>query len=88
MGWYGNNSNGRTQPAGRLKANALGLYDMTGNVWEWCWDLKAKYTENSPPDYVGPNEGNSRVLRGGSWLVNDIFARASDRYVNYPGYRG
>lgn len=95
VGWYSRNSNSRTQGVGRLEANALGLYDMTGNVWEWCWDWYAAYPEDSLTDYAGPDAGSRRVLRGGSWGVVDDDARVSYRNVyvdpvsryNYYGFR-
>lgn len=88
VGWYYRNSNGRTQAVGRLEANALGLYDMSGNVWEWCWDWKANYLENSPTDYAGPDEGSFRVLRGGSWYFNGFNSRVSTRLNYNPDNRG
>ena len=73
MGWYSNNSNNETHPVGQKKPNAWGLYDMHGNVWEWCQDW---YDDNYPigavTDPTGPNNGSRYVVRGGGWTDNHI----------------
>ena len=73
--WYKDNSDGRTHPVGKKKPNKWGLYDMHGNVWEWCSDwYDEKYYEKSPKDNPkGSNAGTSKVLRGGTWdfIAND-----------------
>lgn len=68
--WYDANSGDRTRPAGQKRPNALGLYDMTGNVWEWTGDFYSEtYYQKSPRENPrGPDEGTARVLRGGCWL--------------------
>lgn len=65
--WFCVNSEGHTHPVGRLKSNAMGLHDMSGNVAEWCTDWMAPYTEAALSDPRGPREGDSRVLRGGHY---------------------
>lgn len=65
--WFCVNSEGHTHPVGRLRPNALGLYDMGGNVAEWCSDWMAPYMEAEQKDPRGPKEGDSRVLRGGHY---------------------
>ncbi|MBM2813752.1 MAG: serine/threonine kinase [Ignavibacteria bacterium] len=70
-GWYDYNSNNTTHPVGLKVANKFGLYDMHGNVWEWCWDWSAIYIAVTFDDTTWPNSGSYRVLRGGSWLNNN-----------------
>jgi len=67
VAWYGTNSNNKTSAVGSKEPNELGLYDMSGNVWEWCHDWYAKYPNTTQVNPLGPTLGSSRVLRGGSW---------------------
>jgi formylglycine-generating enzyme required for sulfatase activity len=65
--WYRNNSSGETKPVGQKNPNAWGLYDMTGNVYEWVWDWHGNYVAVEQTDPCGPGTGFGRVCRGGSW---------------------
>ena len=77
-----------TAPVGNYQSNALGLHDMSGNVWEWCWDwYKSDYSTIGQTDPNGPNGGENRVVRGGSWSYNDNLARVADRYGLNPDNR-
>ena len=66
-GWYENNALDSTQPVRKKKANVFGLYDMSGNVEEWCWDFEEDYTREDQVDPRGPFDGSNHILRGGSW---------------------
>ena len=66
-GWYKRNSNGKAHEVGSKKENELGLHDMSGNVWEWCWDYFGYYSTEDQVDPTGPPAGKTRVYRGGSF---------------------
>jgi len=85
---YDDSKLGKPVEVGSYKPNAFGLYDMHGNVWEWCEDRYAKYLAGAVMDPKGPAKGECRVLRGGSFNFVESNARSSDRLVGTPTYRG
>jgi formylglycine-generating enzyme required for sulfatase activity len=94
--WYEGNSNGHPQPVGQKLPNTWGLYDMLGNVWEWCLDGQRKYKANAVVDPMGQihagvlgkflgRAGDLRVFRGGSWIDSSQGIRAAIRRWDTPG---
>jgi len=87
VAWYENNSGRKTHEVGIKKANELGIYDMSGNVWEWCWDLYGSYSSDAKTNPSGPDSGSGFVLRGGGWDFRSEFCRSAYRFNDYPDYR-
>jgi formylglycine-generating enzyme required for sulfatase activity len=87
-GWYGANSRDKTHPVGQKPDNRWGLYDMHGNVWEWCWDWYEGYSIAAQTNPAGAVSGTSRVLRGGSWYNPAGGVRSAYRSNGDPHDRG
>jgi len=84
VAWTLENSGGRTHEVGTLRSNALGLYDMSGNVWEWVWDWFGTYPSVAETDPVGASSGSGRVVRGGSSGLTPVNARSAYRNASGP----
>ena len=87
VAWNYDNSGSKTHPVGTKSPNELGVYDMSGNVYEWCQDLYGKYSKGSQTNPHGPSSGMRHVLRGGSWSSNARLCRVSLRYRGNPDLR-
>ena len=87
VAWFLDNSGEMTHAVGTKQPNELGIYDMTGNVWEWCQDWYGAYSSSSQVNPTGANSGSSRMIRGGCWISGARGCRSSYRYDCTPGYR-
>ena len=88
VAWYTSNSDSTTHTVGTKTANELGLYDMSGNVWEWCWDISGAYPSGSQNNPTGSNSGSFRVWRGGSRSNDAYFCTVTYRSYNIATFSG
>ena len=87
VAWYDGNSGKKTHPVATKSPNELGIYDMSGNVFEWCSDWKGDYSSGAQTNPKGPYDGSYRVHRGGSWFSFAGLCRSSLRFNDYPAFR-
>ena len=86
-GWHSGNSGNRTHPVGEKQPNPWGLFDMHGNVLEWCWDWLDNYSERAQTNPTGADSGTNRVYRGGAWNFQANQTRSAYRFGNHPNLR-
>ena len=84
VGWYSYNSEFKTHPVGKMSPNELGIYDMSGNVWEWCSDWASEYSSQPQTNPQGPETGTCKVVRGGSYVSDYLKCRVSFRNSSVP----
>ena len=84
IGWYCGNSGDSTHEVGQKEPNKYGLYDMSGNLFEWCWDLYGTYTSTPETDPKGTTAGTYRVLRSGPYCYNANYSRSANRNSSFP----
>ena len=87
VAWYTDNCGGTHHAVKTRQPNELDIYDMSGNVWEWCNDRYGKYKYDTQTNPTGPTNGSNRVSRGGSWLHDTWICRVSLRGLNTSGFR-
>lgn len=88
VAWYSMTSESSTHTIGQKNPNGLGIYDMSGNVWEWCWDWYDTYGSSASTDPTGPGTGHYRIQRGGAYYYSATYMRSVFRYCeDIPGAR-